>query len=202
MGWEDASGHVGTPDRNGEEDFVRRLASGDPEARHRLGTHYAGLLRAIARNRAPGRSSSFLDDVVSETLVRVLTAIQNAIKIRDRAHFAAYCIGVCQRVVHELKRKDGHTLPGDESGSDRAAPDNPELTVVRRQEIEAADEALATLPSRDRSLFEQVFLQEEDKDEVCRRFGITREHLRVLLHRARERFSVALERRRATRKVS
>lgn len=192
---------VGTPDRNGEEDFVRRLASGDPEARHRLGTHYAGLLRAIARNRAPSRSSSFLDDVVSETLVRVLTAIQND-QIRDRAHFASYCIGVCQRVVHELKRKDGHSLPGDESGSARAAPDNPELTVVRRQEIEAADEALATLPPRDRSLFEQVFLQEEDKDEVCRRFGITREHLRVLMHRARERFSVALERRRITRKVS
>jgi RNA polymerase sigma-70 factor, ECF subfamily len=32
-----------------------------------------------------------------------------------------------------------------------------------------------------------VLLEERNKDEVCAEFGITREYLRVLLHRARKK---------------
>ena len=33
-----------------------------------------------------------------------------------------------------------------------------------------------------------VFINERDKDEICHSFGITREYLRVLLFRAKEKF--------------
>jgi RNA polymerase sigma-70 factor (ECF subfamily) len=33
-----------------------------------------------------------------------------------------------------------------------------------------------------------VFLEERDKDEVCRDFGVDRNYLRVLLHRAKQTF--------------
>ena len=33
-----------------------------------------------------------------------------------------------------------------------------------------------------------VLLEEHNKDEVCAEFGITREYLRVLLHRAKQSF--------------
>jgi RNA polymerase sigma-70 factor (ECF subfamily) len=33
-----------------------------------------------------------------------------------------------------------------------------------------------------------VLLEERNKDEVCAEFGITREYLRVLLHRAKQSF--------------
>jgi RNA polymerase sigma-70 factor (ECF subfamily) len=33
-----------------------------------------------------------------------------------------------------------------------------------------------------------VFLEERNKDEVCRDFGVDREYLRVLLHRAKQAF--------------
>jgi RNA polymerase sigma factor (sigma-70 family) len=41
---------------------------------------------------------------------------------------------------------------------------------------------------RDRELLRMVFLEEMDKEEVCRRFGVDREYLRVLLSRAKSRF--------------
>jgi RNA polymerase sigma-70 factor, ECF subfamily len=41
---------------------------------------------------------------------------------------------------------------------------------------------------RDRELLRAIFLEEGDKDEVCRRFGVDRDYLRVRLHRAKERF--------------
>jgi RNA polymerase sigma-70 factor (ECF subfamily) len=44
------------------------------------------------------------------------------------------------------------------------------------------------LPERDRRLLREVFLEERDKDEVCRDFGVDRDYLRVLLHRAKQSF--------------
>jgi RNA polymerase sigma-70 factor, ECF subfamily len=35
-----------------------------------------------------------------------------------------------------------------------------------------------------------VFLDERDRDDVCREFGVEREYLRVLLHRAKQEFKV------------
>ena len=45
---------------------------------------------------------------------------------------------------------------------------------------------------KDRQLLRRVFLDEEDKDQVCREFQVDRNYLRVLLHRARLRFRAAL----------
>jgi RNA polymerase sigma-70 factor (ECF subfamily) len=49
-------------------------------------------------------------------------------------------------------------------------------------------EILDKLSERDRRLLREVFLEERDKDEVCRNFGVDREYLRVLLHRAKQAF--------------
>ncbi len=37
-------------------------------------------------------------------------------------------------------------------------------------------------------LLKAVFLDERDRDEVCREFGVDRDYLRVLLHRAKQEF--------------
>ena len=39
-----------------------------------------------------------------------------------------------------------------------------------------------------RSLLKAVFLDERDRDEVCRELGVERDYLRVLLHRAKQEF--------------
>jgi RNA polymerase sigma-70 factor (ECF subfamily) len=40
----------------------------------------------------------------------------------------------------------------------------------------------------DRRILKALYLEEREKDSVCREFGVTRGYLRVLLHRAKERF--------------
>ena len=44
------------------------------------------------------------------------------------------------------------------------------------------------LPVRDRSILKAVFFDERDRDDICRQFGVDREYLRVLLHRAKQDF--------------
>ena len=47
---------------------------------------------------------------------------------------------------------------------------------------------LDRLPEKDRRLLHDVFLEEKSKDEICREFGVDRDYLRVLLHRAKQSF--------------
>ena len=47
---------------------------------------------------------------------------------------------------------------------------------------------LSALTERDRRLLQAVLLEERDKDEVCAELGISREYLRVLVHRAKQSF--------------
>ena len=44
------------------------------------------------------------------------------------------------------------------------------------------------LPELDRRLMRALFVDERDKDEVCKAFKVDRSYLRVLLHRAKLRF--------------
>jgi RNA polymerase sigma-70 factor (ECF subfamily) len=77
---------------------------------------------------------------------------------------------------------------------DEDAPEIPDLKVdilgdvMTRQTADAVRNILEDLSERDRRLLKEVFLEERDKDEVCRDFGIDRNYLRVLLHRAKQTF--------------
>ena len=67
------------------------------------------------------------------------------------------------------------------------------LSVLVAKETEKkVREILEQLSERDRRLLREVFLEERDKDEVCRNFGVDREYLRVLLHRAKQSFKETL----------
>ena len=63
-------------------------------------------------------------------------------------------------------------------------------TVADKQMEEKVREIVAEMPERDRRIIRGVFLEERDKDEVCRDFGVDRDYLRVLVHRAKQSFKV------------
>ena len=57
-------------------------------------------------------------------------------------------------------------------------------------------EILGEMSQRDRDLLKAVFLEEGDKDEICKQFGVDRDYLRVRVHRAKERFKEVYQRER------
>ena len=63
-----------------------------------------------------------------------------------------------------------------------------EGAVAARQMEGKVREILDEMPERDRRILRAVFLEEQDKDEVCRDFGVDRDYLRVLVHRAKIAF--------------
>ena len=65
--------------------------------------------------------------------------------------------------------------------------------MVSKQASERVRKILSGLPARDRDLLRAVFLEEKDKDTVCRDIGVDRDYLRVLLHRAKDKFKAVYE---------
>lgn len=78
----------------------------------------------------------------------------------------------------------------DESSREAAAP----LDQARWAKL--MREVLAELQSpRDRALIVGFYLEEEEKDALCARLGLSAEHFNRVVHRARERFRALLEAR-------
>ena len=78
--------------------------------------------------------------------------------------------------------------PADES-IDLNAP------IVNQQRMKQVETVLDELPDKDRNLLRLFFLEDCDRGELCRRFGVSEEYLRVLLHRAKSRFRSLYSRR-------
>src|SRR6476646_12252783 len=65
------------------------------------------------------------------------------------------------------------------------APDGMLLAAETKRQVQRV---LARLDLKDRNILRAVFFEQRDKDEVCGELGVSREYLRVLLHRAKQQF--------------
>jgi RNA polymerase sigma-70 factor, ECF subfamily len=57
---------------------------------------------------------------------------------------------------------------------------------------------LDEVDSRDGQILRDMFLQDMDKDQICLKFHVDRGYLRVLVHRAKDRFKQLYEKDRRT----
>jgi RNA polymerase sigma-70 factor (ECF subfamily) len=99
---------------------------------------------------------------------------------------------VCNNVLLEHYRSSSRSQSLDEEGMPEPHAKGADVvSVIASSQLSAkVREILLDLPARDRSLLKAVFLDERNRDEVCRDFGVDREYLRVLLHRAKQDFKV------------
>jgi RNA polymerase sigma-70 factor, ECF subfamily len=149
--------------------------------------YFTQLIHVKLRSRL--RSLPAIEDVRQETFTRVLLALRDD-KIRQPERLGAYVNSMCNNVLRESYRSSQR----DTSLEDEQTQDFPDKTVdilgayAAKQTKDKVRETLQELPEKDRRLLHEIFLEERDKDEVCREWGITRDYLRVLLYRAKLSF--------------
>lgn len=170
-----------------DREYVERLKNGDAETERHF-THYFGeLLRLKLRARL--RSSQLIEDLSQETYLRVLTALRRKNSLESPERLGAFVNSVCQNLLFELYRSQGKTQAGFPDHLD--IPDehvSVESELVTEERKRQVSEVLEELPEKDRELLRMLFYEGAAKDEICRRFHVDREYLRVLVHRAKARF--------------
>jgi RNA polymerase sigma-70 factor, ECF subfamily len=107
--------------------------------------------------------------------------------LRQPERLGAFVNTVCNHVLLEQYRSSRRS----EELPELPATGMDALEIVSARQIKAkVREILLKLSPKDRDLLKAVFLDERDRDDVCREFGVEREYLRVLLHRAKQEFKV------------
>jgi RNA polymerase sigma-70 factor, ECF subfamily len=168
-------------------EYVQRLIAGDPDTERHFTDYFGDLLTLKLRSRL--RSAALAEDARQETFVRVLTALKKKGSLTSPESLGAFVNAVCNNVLMETYRSTGRTDRLDEeSGEPEASEPSAEWLVLKDEEVARVREAIAALPQKDRDLIRWLFLEERPKDEVCRDLNVDRDYLRVLFHRAKQRF--------------
>jgi RNA polymerase sigma-70 factor (ECF subfamily) len=179
-----------------DETYITKLQKRDPETEAHLVAHFKSPVWLKARYQL--RATDLADDACQETFLRVLRFFRSGKRLEDPARLPAFVYSVCHNVTLEMIRsKDRYRqIPEnyEEAVDTRVGPEEVLVTEERKQVVR---EILDQLSKKDRELLRQALLDEVDRAELCRRFGVTPENLRVLLHRARVRFRDALMKSRA-----
>jgi len=175
------------------EDYVRRLASGDPEVEKHFTAYFGSLLFLKLRTRL--RSRQLVDDVRQETFLRVLQVLRKEGGVHNPERLGAFVNSVCNNVLLETFRAAGKHGQAPEDPPDRADPAIDVVTeLVSRERKETVRRVLLTLPAKDRDLLRMIFLEERDKSDICEEMKVSGDYLRVLLHRAKSKFREAIGR--------
>ena len=169
--------------------YLEQLRAGDFRTQEHFVSYFSELIRLKLGKRLHSRPE--IEDARQETFTRVLSALRRDDGVRQPERLGAFVNSVCNNVLLEHYRSASQEAPGAEEEAAANIPD-PALSAVdiiaNREMQRKVRHILDELPEKDRRLIKEIFLDERDKDEVCRNLGVNREYLRVLLHRAKKLF--------------
>jgi RNA polymerase sigma-70 factor (ECF subfamily) len=169
--------------------YLERLRSGDARTEEHFVSYFGELIQLKLRSRLSSREA--IEDVRQETFLRVLGLVRSPNGLREPDRLGAFVNSVCNHVLleHYRSRHKTESFLDSDAEATLVNHDPSALSLLETKDAQRiVHQILKELTDRDRRLLQSVLLEERDKDEVCNEFGITRDYLRVLVHRAKQSF--------------
>ena len=149
---------------------------------------FAPTLIGYARKRV-GRSD-IAEDLVQETWMAAMGSVD---RFAGRSSLRTWLVSILRRKIVDMYRRQ---RPQVEYAEHHHPIDEALLRLGEHLDDEAAvaliEDELHRLPPRERRAVELCDLHLMDRDDAARAMGVTRNHLRVLLHRGRTRLRTKL----------
>ena len=174
-----------------DEAYLRRLREGDPSTEAHFVAYFSQLIQIKLRSRL--LAPDIVDDLKQETFARVLRKLRSRDGIHQADRLGSFVNSVCNNVLKEKYRAGARQValePEHLEIPDRVM--NLEQLVITQQTVGVVRKVLVQLPKRDQAILREIFWLETDKEEVCQKFGVGRDYLRVLVHRAKGKFRSAM----------
>ena len=169
-----------------DDAYVQRLRAGDTAAQQHFVSYFSQLL--AIKLRARYLSPDAIDDIRQETFARVFANLRKEAGLDHPERLGAYVNSVCNNVLFEQYRSKARTESLDDAEEPADKTVDLDRNLVSEDAKNMVSQVLESLSERDRRLLRAIFLEEKNKDQVCREFDIDRDYLRVLLHRAKLQF--------------
>ena len=173
-----------------DDDYVRRLRQRDRDTEVHFEAYFRDLLLIKLRRRLAAADA--IEDVRQEVFARVFARLED---LRDGRKLGAFVNAICNHVLMERYRDDARASRSDALPAVTDESEDVEQELVEEETRARVRRILGRMPARDADILKALFLEELSKDEVCRRFDVDRAYLRVLLHRAKEKFRNEFQRK-------
>jgi RNA polymerase sigma factor (sigma-70 family) len=171
--------------------YIDSLRQGDPSTEEHFVSHFSPMLLRKLRKKL--HSTDLAHDLRQETFLRVLTFIRSDHSVREPERFEFFVIGVCNNLLRETYRQQKKLVPLDPEFDMASNARNPDICAMATETADRIQRMLLGLPPRVRAILEAAFLEEQDRDEICLKFGVNRNHLRLLICRAKKTLSVCAQ---------
>lgn len=169
-----------------DSSYISKLEARDSGIEAHFAEYFSRFLAGSLRRR--GTSADRINEVRQETFARVLMAVHSDEGIRRPECFGAFVAAVCRNVLYETYRGDRFDSMEDMPPLLTDAAHSPEAIYTANEAQRQVRRVLRHMQGEEGQLLRAVYLEERDRDEVCRELGISRGYLRVLLHRAKQQF--------------
>ncbi len=177
-----------------DDDYVRRLREGDRDTASHFHAYFRDLLLLKLRRRLA--SIDAIDEVRQEVFARCFEHLGD---LREARKLGAFVNSICNRVLMEYYRAEGRTEPLSDDAAEIADSVDTSASLDSARNSERVRRVLNTMPQRDSDILRAIFIDEKSKDEICKSYGVDRDYLRVLLHRAKDKFKTFFLRRKSGR---
>lgn len=164
--------------------YVHSLRQRDPATEEHFVSHFSPML--LRKLRKHLRSTELAHDLRQETFLRVLTFLRSNQSIRDPERFEYFVLGVCNNVLHETYRRQKKVVPLEPEFEVVSNAPGPDARAMAAEKADRVQRMLSGLSPRARAILKAAFLEEKDRDEICVKFGVNRNHLRLLICRAKK----------------
>jgi len=170
-----------------DDDYLERLRADEYRTQKHFVGYFSKLLLIKLKPRL--RSRQDVEDVQQIIFARFFQNLRKENGIRDAKCLGSYVNSICNNVLLEHYRRRVPEQIDDPIANTIPDPGkNAEQIVVDEETNRIVREILESLPERDQRILREVFLEERDKDEVCKDYGVSRSYLRVLVLRAKNKF--------------
>lgn len=168
-----------------DNDYVVRLRGRDAATWQHFESFFRPKIRAKFRAKLPW---AMAEDLASATMLAAIESIDRG-EPRDGTRLAGYVLAICHNKVFEALRtigKENHvdfdfdSLQGNEK--------TPLQESIRKEDSRKIQRVLAKLSKKDRDVLVCIHYYGQDRDEVCNKYGVKRDHLKLILFHARQRF--------------
>jgi RNA polymerase sigma-70 factor (ECF subfamily) len=174
--------------------IAQGICDGDGSAETRLVERYSNGLRYLLLRRT--RDDERAQDLLQDTLYIAITKLRE-IELDEPARLAGYLRGIAIRVaLNDGRRRQREPYPMAVEAVAQVPGREPRQfdDVARDQSRAAVHKLLKSMPvKRDRELLRRFYVEDQDKDEICKALDLNSLHFNRVLYRAKNRFRKLLE---------
>jgi RNA polymerase sigma factor (sigma-70 family) len=124
----------------------------------------------------------------------ILAALAQEARFAGRSSLRTWVVGILShKVIDHFRRRTLQPSGDDPDLLSTPSEEDVERVVAARQELSAVERALRELPELERMALLMCDVEGVEREDCCNALGVSATHLRVLLHRGRNRLRRMLE---------